>query len=297
MNLDIITQQTKMVMGFLLLGLLFVSLQCIILPQAQYNPGAKQISLSNSDVALSNDVFALFNNPAGLSQMNWREIGIYYSPAPFGLTELANGYIAYNEPFSFGSIALGGMTYGFELYRETKVTAGFSYNYENRFFAGAALNFHNYSIKNYGNDFVFYLNLGGLVYATDHLRLVFSVQNINRASLADEDDQIPVVINSGLSYDFIDELSVNLAMEKDVRYNVSILFGIDYNLIENLSLRTGFSNEPSRYTAGIGINYSIISFDYALFTHTDLGLTHQAGIIISFGEEKSRTQKIKEHLK
>lgn len=46
---------------------------------SQYNPGAKQISLSNSDVALSNDVFSLFNNPSGLSQMNWREIGVYYS--------------------------------------------------------------------------------------------------------------------------------------------------------------------------------------------------------------------------
>ena len=50
---------------------------------SQYNPGAKQISLSNSDVALSDDVFSVFNNPAGLSQMHWREIGVYYSPAPF----------------------------------------------------------------------------------------------------------------------------------------------------------------------------------------------------------------------
>ena len=71
---------------------------------AQYNPGARQISLANSDVALANDVFTLFNNPAGLSQINWREVGIYYSPAPFGLTELANGYVAYIEPFNFGLV-------------------------------------------------------------------------------------------------------------------------------------------------------------------------------------------------
>ena len=73
---------------------------------SQYNPGAKQISLSNSDVALSDDVFSLFNNPAGLSQMNWREIGIYYSPAPFGLSELSNGFVAYHQPTSIGSFAL-----------------------------------------------------------------------------------------------------------------------------------------------------------------------------------------------
>ena len=105
---------------------------------SQYNPGAKQISLSNSDVALSNDVFSLFNNPAGLSQMNWREVGIYYSPAPFGLSELANGYAAYHEPTSIGSFALGGMSYGFDLYRESKFILGYSYNFQNKFFAGVA---------------------------------------------------------------------------------------------------------------------------------------------------------------
>ena len=115
---------------------------------AQFNPGARQISLSNSDVALSNDVFSLFNNPAGLSQLNWREIGIYYSPAPFGLSELANGYVAYVEPFEFGSVAIGGMTYGFDFYRETKLLFGYSYNYENKFFAGVAINYHTFSIKN-----------------------------------------------------------------------------------------------------------------------------------------------------
>ena len=126
----------------------------------QFNPGAKQISLANSDVALANDVFTLFNNPAGLAQLSWREVGVYYSPAPFGLTELANGYVAYHEPFSFGSIAVGGMTYGFELYRESKVLLGYSYNYENIFFAGAAVNYHSFSIRNYGSTGTFYFNLG-----------------------------------------------------------------------------------------------------------------------------------------
>ena len=74
---------------------------------AQYSPGAKQIALSNSDVALSNDVFSVFNNPAGLSQINWREIGVYYSPAPFGISEMANGYIAYLEPTSFRVFCFG----------------------------------------------------------------------------------------------------------------------------------------------------------------------------------------------
>ena len=135
---------------------------------SQYNPGAKQISLSNSDVALSNDVFSLFNNPAGIAQMNWREVGIYYSPAPFGLSELANGYVAYQEPTSIGSFAFGGMSYGFDLYRESKFTLGYSYNYLNNFFAGVTVNYQTVSIQNYGNDGALFFNIGGLAYISNN---------------------------------------------------------------------------------------------------------------------------------
>lgn len=263
---------------------------------AQYSPGARQISMANSDVALANDVFSIFSNTAGLSQINWREVGIYYSPAPFGLTELSNGYIAYTEPFSFGSLSIGGMTYGFDLYRESKLVLGYSYNYENILFAGISVNYHNYSIQNYGSTGTFYLNAGGLVYILNELRWGFYVDNLNKATVADIDDQIPMVIVTGLSYDIINDFSLNFALEKDIRYNPSFKFGIEYDLIEYLSLRAGTSNEPSRFTAGIGINYSLFSLDYAFFTHQDLGLSHQAGIIISFGKEGSRSAAVRKYL-
>lgn len=262
---------------------------------SQYNPGAKQISLSNSDVALSNDAFSLFNNPAGLAQMNWREIGIYYSPAPFGTSELANGYFVYHEPSSVGSFALGGMSYGFELYKENRITLGYSYNFENKFFAGASINYQTVAIQNYGNDGALFLNLGGLAYVTNDLRLGFSVFNLNHASFGNEDDQIPMILNAGFSYDAIDELTINLGLEKDIKFNPSLQFGINYDIIEYLSLRCGFSNEPSRYSAGIGINYSLFSLDYAMYNH-ELGYTHQAGIIISFGRNDTRNNSIKKYL-
>lgn len=263
---------------------------------SQYNPGAKQISLSNSDVALSNDVFSLFNNPAGLAQMNWREVGVYYSPAPFGLSELANGYIAYHELTSIGSFAVGGMSYGFDLYREAKFSVGYAFNYSNKFFGGLTINYQTVSIQNYGNDGALFFNIGGLAYIADNFRLGFAFQNINRASFGKEDDQIPVVFNTGLSYDADNELTFNFAVEKDIKYKASFQFGINYDIIENLSLRTGFSNEPSKYSVGVGINFSMFSLDYAMFTHNDLGLTHQAGIVISFDRELNRSSSIRKFL-
>lgn len=281
-------------MKIILSVFLFVSFSNINF--AQYLPGAKQISLSNSDIALSNDVFSLFNNPAGLSQMNWREVGLYYSPAPFGISELANGFIAYHEPTDFGSFAIGGMTYGFELYKESKITLGYSNDFENKFFAGITINYHSFSINNYGSDGAVYFDLGGLAYITNYLRWGISASNINRATISEQKNQLPVIFRSGFSYDPVSYLSINAAVEKDLEFDPSFLFGIDYRIIQYISFRTGFSTEPSRYSVGVGINYSFINLDYALFTHNDLGLTHQAGLIISFGEEGERNEKIKRNL-
>lgn len=268
--------------------LLAVLLPIIISPAVfcQYNPGARQIALANSDIGQADDVFSVFSNPGGLSQMNRREIGLYYSPAPFGFKELANCFIAYNEPFSFGSIGIGAMTYGFDLYRESKVTIAFSYSFPEGIFAGISASYHNVSIKNYGSAGSLYTDLGGLIYLNEYLRWGFSVNNLNHASFAGSDDQIPVIMNTGISADITGNFTLNAALEKDIRYNACIKLGFEYDLIKYLSIRSGFSNEPSRFTAGVGINYSFFNLDYAVFTHNDLGLTHQAGVMINFDSKE-----------
>lgn len=279
---------------FLLVFLLILFSISTIIPQ--YNPGAKQISLANSDVGMANDVFAVFSNTAGLSQIDWREVGLYYSPAPFGFSEMANGFIAYNEPLSFGSVGFGGMTYGFELYRESKFIAAFSYNFDYKFFTGISFIYHSVSIQKYGSTGSIYVGIGGLYYITQYIRWGFFIQNLNHATFKDYEDQIPVILNTGISIDILDNFSLNSSIEKDIRYNASISAGLEFNIIKYFAIRSGFSNEPSRYTAGIGIHYSNFEVDYAIFTHPDLGLTHQAGLIISFGSVESRKEKIRKHL-
>ncbi len=292
MDLKIIEQFNKYSMKNLFIALTIFNLNIL----GQFNSGAKQIALNNSDVALSNDVFSAFNNISGLAQLNWRELGIYYSPAPFGLTELANGYLAYLEPTSFGTLSFGAMTYGFELYRESRFMTGYSNKIFNNFFYGLSINVHSVNIKNYGNAFAFYLNVGSLVYLMKDLRFGFFIDNINRATFSNEKEQIPTVFHAGFSYDIIKELAINLSVEKDLRYEPSLKFGLDYDLIEYLSIRSGFSNHPSNYSTGIGINYSMLNLDYALFSHNDLGLTHQFGLIINFGSILSRKTEIRKFL-
>ncbi len=271
----------------------------ILLPAflfAQVNPGARQVGTSHSGVALSNDVFSVFNNPSGTAQYNWREIGVYYSPSPYGLTELANGCAVYSEPFSFGTFSAGFRIYGYELYRETNFTISFSRKIADNYFIGASVVYNNLKIENYGSDGTFTFDVGGLGYITSNLRAGFSVKNLTHSTYGNSSEQIPMVFDFGLSYDVINEFTINAAVQKEIDFKPSVRVGVEYLIIKYLALRAGFMNEPNSFSAGIGINYSLFQIDYSIFTHTDLGLTHQVGVLIHFAEFESRMLSIKKYL-
>lgn len=249
---------------------------------AQLNPGAKQIALSNSDAAMCDDVFSVFNNVAGLDRLTKRQVGLFYSPSPFGFKELANGYLCVNQPFSFGSFGFGAMAYGFDLYKENRFTAAFSKQLAAGYFAGVSVNYQTVSIKNYGNSGTLFFNAGFLCSPVKNLYWGFYVNNFTRSTIGGEQDQIPTVFNSGFCYTPKEKLFINAAIEKDIDYDPSLKFGIDYAIIPLLSLRMGLSTEPETFTAGLGINYLYFNCDYSILNHPDLGMTHQFGIIINF---------------
>lgn len=276
--------------------IVFILLVFCLKSYAQIKPGAKQIALSHSDVAYANDAFAIFNNPAGLAQQNWREFSIYYSPSPFGLKQLSNNSAVYHEPTNYGSFAIAYSNYGFELYKENAFFVSYSTNISKNIFFGTTFAYRNLSIKNYGNDNALTILLGGILYLTPNLRIGFEIDNITHSSFGNSDNQIPMVFDLGLSYSLLSKLVINTAIEKEIDNNTSLRVGIDYEIIKYLNLRIGAMNEPSSFSAGIGVNYSLFEIDYAVFNHQDLGFTHQFGITMQFGSDKSRNERIKDYL-
>ncbi|MEW6195067.1 MAG: hypothetical protein AB1521_07925 [Bacteroidota bacterium] len=262
--------------------LLFITAQSF----SQINPGARQIALAHSDVAGKGDAFSLFNNPAGIAETTNREIGFYYSPAPFGVKELSNAFGSYVEPTSIGSFGAGFMIYGFELYKETKIALGYGRIISNSFKLGVTAVYKNVSIKNYGSRGYLIINAGSIIALTQEINIGLSIENITRTTIADEDDQIPVVFASGISYKIIDELNTYLAIRKEINFEASVLFGTEYRPIDFLVLRLGTATETNSYSGGVGILYDFIQADYAVTSHPDLGLTHQFGLILRFASDK-----------
>lgn len=258
--------------------------------------GAKPISLGGAFTSLANNSNAVYYNPAGISQLQFREISIFYSPAPFGLKELANGSVNYVEPTKFGVFGLSAKTYGFDLYKEITVTATYSNNYKKKIFYGANVNFYNLKIQNYGSASTFGIDIGGLAYLTDFLRWGFAAFNLNRPKIGTQDDKLPQVYRTGISIQPRNDINFVLDVEKDTRYTTSVKAGIEYSIYDMIDLRAGIGTEPTRFSGGVGLHYSIFEIDYGFYNHQDLGLTHQGTITINFGGSKGR-KMMKDSLK
>jgi competence ComEA-like helix-hairpin-helix protein len=285
-----------MIRNNLLIFLAIILLNNVCKPQFEnIEIGAKPISLGGAFTSLADNSDATYYNPSGISQQLFREISIFYSPAPFGLKDLSYGALTYAEPTNYGAFGLSIKTYGFNLYREIQATFTYANNYKKKVFFGFNFNYYNLKIQNYGSASTIGIDIGGLAYLTDYLRWGFLVNNLTRAKIGQTKEKIPQIYRMGLSLQARKDLNILLEAEKDTRYNYSIKGGLEYNLLDYVDLRAGVSSEPTKFAAGVGFNYSMFRIEYAMYTHPDLGVTHQGTITINFGGYEGR-RKMRESI-
>jgi hypothetical protein len=245
--------------------------------------GARAVALNGAFTSVSNSSLAVFYNPAGLGQMKYRDFSVFYSPAPFGLSELSTAALTFAEPTKYGVIGTGLRTYGFDLYKETNILLSYGNSYRNKLFYGLNLNFYHLNIQNYGSASSFGVDVGAMAYINKYLRWGFFGKNITGSTIGSSKEKIAQVYRTGFNYKPLDEVGLMLEIEKDVKYPVSVRAGFEYSLLDIVDLRAGVGNEPASFTGGIGFNYKIFQLDYALYKSQDLGITHQGSITVNFG--------------
>lgn len=245
---------------------------------SQISGGANSISMANSDLARNKDVFSIFKNPAGLALNKNRNLGIFHSPFPFGIKELANSNLVYLEPTSFGNFSMAVSIYGFDLYKENQLRLGYANKIVKDLYMGISVYYHSVTIKRYGASNQINFSLGSIFLLSEKLSLGFSLQNPLRFN--DSKIILPLIYSLGISFEPLGSSFLNFSLAKEINFPISAHFGIEYPIIKNLSLRIGTQTEPNLYSAGLGISYSLFTFNYAVNSHLELGLTHQFDLII-----------------
>jgi len=250
--------------------------------------GARAVALCGAFTSMSDNSLAIFYNPSGLGQNKFRELSVFYSPAPYGLKELSTAALTYCEPFRFGTFGAGIKTYGYELYREFNFILSYGNVYKKRIFYGLNLNYYNLNIKDYNSASSFGLDIGAMIYITDFMRWGVFAKNVSGSTIGLSKEKIAQVYRTGFSVQPRGDLFFILEAEKDVMNPVSVRGAMEYSILDFLDLRAGVSTNPSTFSGGIGFCYEIFQLDYALYNSFDLGLTHQGSLTINFGGKGAR---------
>ena len=246
--------------------------------------GARASGMGSAFVALSNDGWGLFYNPAGLATINRYEASIYYSPSAFGLSELSLSAAIAVLPTSIGSFGIGLRRYGFELYREMSGTLSYS-NILSDLMLGVNLNYHSVSIVNYGSAGTIGIDVGAKMKLLEDIDWGISIKNGNAPTIGSAKEELPQVFSTGIAYFPIVNLTLAADYRKEVKRDGSLRFGTEYRIIDEVALRAGTSRKPIEYYSGLGVRYSVFQFDYAYEGHQELGGTHHLGLTIRWGRK------------
>ena len=252
--------------------------------------GARPTALGGAFTSLSDNSLAIFYNPAGLGQVKYREFSAFYSPAPFGLTDLSTASLSYSEPLNFGTIGAAFKTYGFELYRENNFILSYGNSYKNKIYYGANLNLYNLHIQNYNNATAFGIDIGAMAYIAKFLQWGFFGKNITGTKIGESKEKIAQVYRTGLTFQPENNIRIIGEIEKDIKYPISVRGGLEYSVIDFLDIRFGVGSQPTIFSAGIGLNYNLFSFDYAFTKSEDLGFTHLGTVSVNFGGIKAKKE-------
>lgn len=235
--------------------------------------GARALGLGGAATAL-HDVPWGHANAAAWSTLGDRSISVFASQT-FGLAEMRLGAVVWAEPFSWGTVAAGARSYGFDAYRETHAligaARGFTLGSTRTFHVGVAARYHHLALAApYGSSGTVGVSAGWLVELLPPLSLGFHATNLNFPDLGGID--LPRTFALGLSYQPAPSVTVVVDGVKDVQWPLTVRGGVEVMPVDALALRAGANLQPARYTIGIGLHVGPLRVDVAADRHENAEL-------------------------
>ena len=214
--------------------------------------GARPISLANAFVAVADDHWSTFYNPAGLAGVTAVRVSGFFVPQQFGLKELRTVSASAALPFSIANLGFIVNQFGFDLFRETTLSLGVGRRIGDGFSCGVTVNVIRLSIERYGGSTTPAFDAGVQADLTDDVHLGFCWKNFLAASIGVTAEPLSRIQMLGVSYDFSKSSRLLIEWEKDIRYPFSFKGGCEQRFFDFLSLRFGVSTNPDKFSFGIG---------------------------------------------
>jgi len=227
------------------------------------------------------NVWSNLSNQSGLAEITQLSVGVSTKNS-FGIKELSSHVAIFALPVSGGVFGLNVAYTGFELYNETKIGLAFGKKLSKSFNVGIQADYLGiYADGSTNNKNSFTFEIGAQKRLMRDLTLGTHIFNPIAVKL-NETEVIPTIFKLGLRYDANSKVSVFTETELENGENGILKAGLEYKIIEQLQLRTGFSTNPAKNTFGIGYTLNNIKVDIAINRHQLLGYSPQFSVSSTF---------------
>ncbi|MBN1594747.1 OmpA family protein [candidate division FCPU426 bacterium] len=293
----------------------------------QVGIGPRQVAMGEANVAAVDDVYALYWNPAGLSNLRSAQISYMHN---LWLQDIQDAYITYGQRlfdgglgvsinyFNFGEFEkIDVDPYGYPLpTNETftpytlVVAAGYGTLLTEHMPVGASLKLINESVDTF-SSMTIALDLGAqYLDIVQGLDAGLMIQNLG---VPLEGYQLPLNVRMGLAYkvpvtfapqdSLITVMDVTLPIPLDQPFYTNL--GLEYSYLGIVAGRVGYKiaeinnlGSASGLTAGLGVSYMNFALDYAIAPFGELGTTHRIALTYDIlpGKQAKKARRVKKHI-
>ena len=236
--------------------------------ETRFNAG-KSAAMANASVTMF-DIWSIYTNQAGLGYLENMSVGAYHQSGFIKEQNLQG--IAFALPTKTGTIGASYSYFGFSQYNEMQVGLAFGRSFSKYFAVGIQLNYlHTQISGDYGNADAVNFEIGIMSQPIDKLFLGAHVYNPSHSKMGEE--KIPTLFKLGASYLFSDKVLFGIETETDMDHEAIFKAGLNYQLIDFVSLQAGIATNPSTYTFGIGFHLKSFDAHVGFLKHQTLGFT------------------------
>jgi len=249
---------------------------------AQNNLGPRLTAMGNNGAAVT-DVWALQANPSGITSLDRPTISLNYIKHLFS-NEISTQASVAIIPFKNNFVGASFERYGFAEYSESKIGFAYAKKFGDKLSIALNGNYHQLKIANYGSSTSFSIDVGALYHFNEEFAFGAFVSNPSKQKFTSSEVliTIPTSFNVGASYLASDKVLIATSISKVLNQSIDISLGIDYKIIDLLSLRGGLSTKPFKQYAGFGLSYKKFLLDMATTYDANLGYAPQIAIGYAF---------------
>lgn len=250
---------------------------------AQTFNGAPFQGAGNTGVALTS-IYSITNNAAGLARLSDIEVALAYQPNYIS-SELSTQAFYVGVPIrQQGALGLAMNRYGLAgISSLLTISSAYSRAFADFLATSITLNYHSFSIANYGNAKSYSVDLGFQLAIIEEFTLGAVFRNISREMFAEDVNQyLPQEIALGMKYDVNKSIFIATDVYYDSFQKYNLRTGVSYDIAKVVSFRVGVATGPIQYYTGIGLRANKLQIDFSSSFHAQLGSSPQIALRYAF---------------